>query len=196
MVKTAVWVQGACQELKIKKKNAIFPTPTLRQQDEECRLKPFALTSQNLKSNFSSLRSERLLPEHPYNAMQNRYRNNFWRHENYSNVLKPFLLLLLRNATKHSSIKFSAARLHVSSDKFWNCLKDLKCNNVKNYCLLVNKRKLLSTKLKKNICNTCYRLNVKNSERNLRKQLIFYDARIVCRMLDTNTDTSPCISFF
>ena len=32
--------------------------------------------------------------------------------------MKHFLLLLLRNATKHNSIKFSAARLHVSSDKF------------------------------------------------------------------------------
>ena len=32
--------------------------------------------------------------------------------------MKSFLLLLLRNATKHNSIKFSAERLHVSSDKF------------------------------------------------------------------------------
>ena len=32
--------------------------------------------------------------------------------------IKHFLLLLLRNATKHNSIKFSTTRLHVSSDKF------------------------------------------------------------------------------
>ena len=109
--------------------------------------------------------------------------------------MKHFLLLLLRNATKHNSIKFSAARLHVSSDKFWNCLKDLKCNKVKNSCLLLNKRTLRSTKLKKNICETFYRLqNVKNSERSPRNQLISYDARNACRMSDTGT--SPCISFF
>ena len=66
--------------------------------------------------------------------------DNFWRLENYSKSMKHFLLLLLRNTTKHNSIKLSAARLHVSSDKFWNCLKDLICNNDKNYCLLVNKR--------------------------------------------------------
>ena len=42
------------------------------------------------------------------------------------------------------------------------CLKDLKCNNVKNYCLLVNKRSFLSTKLKKNICKTFYRLKMWN----------------------------------
>ena len=34
--------------------------------------------------------------------------------------------------------------------------------------------------------------NVKNSERNPRNQLIFYDARNTCRM----SDTSPCISYF
>ena len=39
--------------------------------------------------------------------------------------MKHFLLLLLKNATKHNSIKFPAALLHVSSDKFCNCLKDL-----------------------------------------------------------------------
>ena len=37
-------------------------------------LKSSALISQNLTSNFSSLRFERLLPERPYNAMQNWYR--------------------------------------------------------------------------------------------------------------------------
>ena len=35
--------------------------------------------------------------------------------------------------------------------------------------------------------------HVKNSEIYLRYQLIFYDARIACRMSDT--DTSPRISF-
>ena len=48
--------------------------------------------------------------------------------------MEHFLLLLLRNALKHNLIKFSAARLHVSSDKFWNCLKDLKCNTVYTVC--------------------------------------------------------------
>ena len=74
--------------------------------------------------------------------------------------MKYFLLLLLRNATKHNTIKFSVARLHVSCDKFWNCLKDLKCNNVKNPCLLVNNRTLCSTELKKKICQTFYRLKM------------------------------------
>ena len=80
--------------------------------------------------------------------------------------MKHILLLLLRNATKHNSVKFSAARLHVSSDKFWNGLKDLKCNNVKNSCLLVNKRTLRSTKLKKNICNTFFALKRKKSQKS------------------------------
>ena len=75
--------------------------------------------------------------------------------------MKHFLLLLLRNVTKKNSIKFSAARLHVSFDQFWNCLKDLKCKTVKNSCLLVNKRNLCATKLKKNICKTFYRLKCK-----------------------------------
>ena len=74
--------------------------------------------------------------------------------------MKHVLLLLLRNATKHNLIKFSVARLHVFSVKFSNCLKDLKCNNVKNSCLLVNKRTLCSNKLKKNICKTFYRLKM------------------------------------
>ena len=105
--------------------------------------------------------------------------------------MKHFLLLLLWNATKHNSIKVSAAGLHVSSDKFWNCLKDLKCINVKNSCLLVNKQFLCSTKLKKNILSL---KNVKNSERNLSIQYIFYAARNARHMLDTGT--SPCILFF
>ena len=71
--------------------------------------------------------------------------------------MKHFLHLLLRNTTKHNSIKFSAARLFVSSDKFLNCLKDLKCNNVKNSY----KWTLHSTKLKKNICKTFYLLKCK-----------------------------------
>ena len=63
--------------------------------------------------------------------------------------MKHFLLVLLRNATKHNSIKFSAARLHVSSDKFWNCMEDLKCNSVTNSCLLVNKRTIRSVKYRR-----------------------------------------------
>ena len=105
--------------------------------------------------------------------------------------MKHFLLSMLRNATKHNSTQFSAARLHISSDKFWNCLKDLKCNNIKKFGLLVNKWTLRSTKLKKNICKTFY---VKNSERNLRNPLIFYDARNAYHLSDTGT--SPCISFY
>ena len=83
--------------------------------------------------------------------------------------MKHFLLLELRNALKHNSIKFSAARLHVSSDKFWNCLKDRKCNNVQNSCLLVNKRTLCLTNLKKNICKTFYRLKCKEFRKTFQK---------------------------
>ena len=101
--------------------------------------------------------------------MQNRYRDNFWRRENYLTSMKHFLLLLLRNAKKHNSIKFSAPRLHDSSDKFWNCLKYLKCNNVKCSCLLVNKRTLRSTELKKNICKTFYRLKCKEFRKKSQK---------------------------
>ena len=72
--------------------------------------------------NYSQRIFAHFLPERPYNVMRNRYRSNFWSRGK---------LLLLRNATKHNSTKFSAARCHVSSDKCWNCLKDLKCNNVK-----------------------------------------------------------------
>ena len=76
-----------------------------------------------------------MLPERPYsyNVMQIRYCDNFWRRENYSNEYEAFLTLnlLLKNATKHNSIKISAARLHISSNKFWNCLKDHICKNVK-----------------------------------------------------------------
>ena len=108
--------------------------------------------------------------------------------------MKHFLLLLLRNATKHNSIKFSSASLHVSSDKFWYCLKTLKCNNVKNSCLLVNKRTLRKTKLRRTFVKHLPLKNEKNSKRNLRNQLIFYDARNACLMSDTGT--SPCISFF
>ena len=46
--------------------------------------------------------------------------------------IKHFLLLLLRNATKHNLIKFSAARLRVSFDKFWNFLKTLNTTMLKN----------------------------------------------------------------
>ena len=67
---------------------------------------------------------------------------------------------MLRNATTHYSIKFSAAWLYVSSDKFWNCLKNLKCNNVKKSGLLVNKQALRSNKLKKKIYKTIYGLKM------------------------------------
>ena len=69
-----------------------------------------------------------------------------------------------------------------------------KCNNVKNVCLLVNKQTFRLTKLKKNFCKTFFRLkNVKNSERHLRNQLIFYAARNAFRMSDIGS--SPCILF-
>ena len=73
--------------------------------------------------------------------------------------MKHFLLLLLRNATKHNSIKFSAAWLHISSEKIWNCLKDLKCNDIKKIACLVNKQTLPSTELK-NICKAFYRFKM------------------------------------
>ena len=44
---------------------------------------------------------------------------------------------------------------------------------------------------KKNILSLKYETN---SERNLRNQLTFYDARKACHMSDTGT--SQCISFF
>ena len=99
--------------------------------------------------------------------------------------MKHFLLLLLRNATKHNSTKFSAARLHVSFDKFWNCLKDLKCNNVKNSCLLVDKRTLCSTKLK-NICKTFYRLNMQRIPKEISEintSFTLHEMHVACRIL-------------
>ena len=66
--------------------------------------------------------------------------------------------------------------------------KTLHAIMIKKFCLMVNKRTLRSTKLKKNIFSL---KNVKNSERNLRNQLIVYDARNACRMTDTGT--SPCV---
>ena len=53
--------------------------------------KSSASITQNLTSNFSSFRFERLLPELQYNAMQIRYRDNLWRLENYSNQYEAFL---------------------------------------------------------------------------------------------------------
>ena len=95
--------------------------------------------------------------------MLTRYRDNFWRQDGkiIQTSMKHFLLLLLRNDTKHNSIKFSAARLRVSSDKGWNYLKNLKCNYVKNAYLMMNKRTSHTTKLKKNICKIFYRLEMK-----------------------------------
>ena len=90
--------------------------------------------------------------------------------------MKPFLRLLLRNVRKHNLIKFSAARPHVSSDKFGNCMKDLKCNNVKQYCLLVNKRTLCPTKLKENIWKTFYRLKCKEFRKESQKS-----TQLLCR---------------
>ena len=74
--------------------------------------------------------------------------------------MKHFLLLLLRNAKKHNSIKFSAARLHVSTDNFWNCLKNFQCNNVKTSFFVGEQADFISIKLKKNFCKTLYRLKM------------------------------------
>ena len=100
-----------------------------------------------------------------------------------------FLLLLLRNATKHNSIKFSAPRLHISSDKFWNCLKDLKCNNVMlnilicwwfgiwnsiewvpDHCFLYTLR---SAKFWKNICKASHRLKCKKFRKKSQKSILY-----------------------
>ena len=100
--------------------------------------------------------------------------------------MKHFLLLLLRNAAKHNSIKFSEARPHVSSDKFGNCMKDLKCNNVKNYCLLVNKRTLFSTKLKKNIRKSFYRLKMQRIPKGISEintSFTLHEMHVACRIL-------------
>ena len=77
-----------------------------------------ALISQNLTSNFSSWRFGRFLPERPYNAMQNHIAIISEDGKIIQTSMKHFLLVLLRNATKHNSIKLLAARLHVSSGKF------------------------------------------------------------------------------
>ena len=99
--------------------------------------------------------------------------------------MKHFLLLLLRNDTKHNSIKFSAARLRVSSDKCWNYLKNLKCNNVKNTYLMMNKRTSHTTKLKKNICKTFYRLKMKRIPKQISEinsSLTMHEMHIACRI--------------
>ena len=167
-----------------------YPTPTLGQYDVESRLKFSASISQNWTSNFSSLRFELILPELPYKIDIAIIYNDG---KIIQTCMKHYLLLLLRNAMKRNSIKFAAARLHVSSDKFWNCMKYLKCINVKKSCLLVNKWTVCSTKLKKKFVKYLIAYNVKNFERNLRNQHIFYAARNVCRVSDP--DTSPFISF-
>ena len=100
--------------------------------------------------------------------------------------MKHFLLLLPINATKHNSIKFSAARLRVSSDKFWNCRKEINCSNVKNSCLLVNKRTLCSTKLKKNICKTFYLLKMSRTPKEISEIntfLTLHEMHVACRIL-------------
>ena len=100
--------------------------------------------------------------------------------------MKHFLLLLLRNAAKHNSIKFSEARPHVSSDKFGNCMKHLKCNNVKSYCLLVNKRTLFSTKLKKNIRKSFYRLKMQRIPKGISEintSFTLHEMHVACRIL-------------
>ena len=83
--------------------------------------------------------------------------------------MKHFLLVLHRNAMKHNLIKFSAARLHVSSDKFWNCLKTLNAIMLKNPCLLMKKWTFCSPKLKKNICKTFYLLKCKEFWKKFQK---------------------------
>ena len=104
--------------------------------------------------------------------------------------MKHFLLLFLRNATKPNSIEFSATLLHVSFDKFWNCLKELRCNNVK--FVFVGEQ----ADFMKIICKTFYRYNVKHSETKLGNQHIFYNARNTCRMPDTGTSPSVSLFFF
>ena len=101
--------------------------------------KSSALSSQNLTSNFSSLRFERFQNIH---TTQCKIDIAIISEDGkiIQTNMKHFLLLMLRNATIHNSIKFSVAQLHVSSDKFWNCLKDLKCSMLKNSSLLVNKQ--------------------------------------------------------
>ena len=51
-------------------------------------LKSPALISQN-STKFQFIKIWEM-PERPYNAMQNRYRDNFWRRENYSNEYETF----------------------------------------------------------------------------------------------------------
>ena len=104
--------------------------------------------------------------------------------------MKHFLLLLLRNATKHNSIKFSAARIHVSSDKSLNFMKDLKFSNVENSCLLVNKRTLCSTKVKKNICKTFYRLKtfrIRKEISEINTHFTLYEKHVAYRILVHNS---------
>ena len=153
-----------------------------------------ALGSQNLTLNFSSLRYERCCQ----NVHTTQCKIDIAIISEDENIIqtsmKHFLLLLLRNAMKHYATKFSTAWLHNSSDKFWNYLKDFKCNNVKNYCLLANKRTLRSSKSKKNICKTFYRLKMQRIQKEILDVNSSFTIRNACRVSDTGT--SPCISFF
>ena len=77
-----------------------------------------------------------------------------------------------------------------NSEIAWN----LKCNNVTNSCLLVNKRTLLSTEVKKNICKTFYRLKMKRIPKEISEPT--HLLRCTKCMSQVGTGTSPCIFHF
>ena len=95
------------------------------------------------------------------------------------------LLLLLRNVRKHNSMKFQAAGLRVSSDKFWNCLKDLKYNS----CILLfvgEKQTPRPTNWKSDTCLTLNHLRIQNFPREIPEMdtsFMVYEIQVTCRKL-------------
>ena len=132
LVKTAFWVPGACQEIKNLKP---FKLPYSNERPIRCRM-----SLENPLLRFHKIKHQISIHCDLSVCCQNVHTTQCKIDiviisedgKIIHTSMTHFLLLLLRNATKHNSFKFCSARLHVSSDKFWNRLKDLKCNNVIN----------------------------------------------------------------
>ena len=64
--------------------------------------------------------------------------------------------------------------------------KNIKCTNVKTYCLLVKKRYLHYTDLKKDICKTLYRLNMQKISTEIsaiNASVTTHEMHVACRIL-------------
>ena len=82
--KTDFWIPNACWGVK---KDQLFSIPysnvsPIRKSTSLEKI--YSSISQNIRSNFTSLRIKYLLSERPNKVTQNRYRDNFWKQENYS----------------------------------------------------------------------------------------------------------------